>query len=249
MPNQTGIGPVTQSLSRAFISSSVVMLAFVATGFASPARAEATSYPAMAPVSQYLIPDEHTEIALARTAAPASISDRAEVLVLGQDAYRTAVKGTNGFVCLVERSWGATTDAPEFWNPKIRSPVCANAAAARTYLPSVLMKTRLVLAGKSTADIAQALSLAYDSKELPALEAGAMCYMMSRQQYLNDDGKSWHPHMMWFVSGDAADTWGANLPDSPALATNVPEDRMTIFMVLVNHWSNGSPASTSHTMH
>jgi len=249
MSNQTAIGPVMRSLRRVHFISSVVMIASVAMEFVSPQRAEATSYPAMAPVSQYLIPDEHAEIALARTAAPASISDRAEVLVLGRDAYRTAVKGTNGFVCLVERSWGATTDSPEFWNPKIRSPICANAAAARTYLPGVLMKTKLVLAGKSAADVAQALSSAYDSKELPALEPGAMCYMMSRQQYLNDDGKSWHPHMMWFVSGDAAETWGANLPDSPALATDVPEDRMTIFMVLVNHWSNGSPASASHTMH
>jgi len=249
MPNQTGIGPGMRSLSRACFISSFMMIAFVATGFVSPARAETTSYPVMAPVSQYLIPDEHTEIALARSAAPASISDRAEVLVLRRDAYRTAVKGTNGFVCLVERSWGATTDAPEFWNPKIRSPVCANAAAARTYLPGVLMKTQLVLAGKSTTEIAQAISSAYDRSELPALEPGAMCYMMSKQQYLNDDGKSWHPHMMWFVSGDVAETWGANLPDSPALATNVPEDRMTIFMVLVGHWSNGSPASASHTMH
>jgi hypothetical protein len=249
MPSQTGIGPVVQSARRVHFIPSLMTMAFVATGAVSPAQAKTTAYPVMAPVSQYLIPDEHAEIALARSAAPASISDRAEVLVLGRDAFRTAVKGTNGFVCLVERSWGASTDAPEFWNSKIRSPICANAAAARTYLPGVLMKTRLVLAGKSATEIAQAISSAYDRKELPALEPGAMCYMMSRQQYLNDEGKSWHPHMMWFVSGDATETWGANLPDSPALATNVPEDRMTIFMVLVGHWSNGSPAPASHTVH
>jgi hypothetical protein len=104
----------------------------------SLAQAEMTPYLAMAPFSQYLIPDEHDEIALARSAAPASISDEAEVLVLGRDAYTIAVKGTNGFVCPVERSWSAATDFAEFWNPKIIAPICLNPPAARTYLPGVL---------------------------------------------------------------------------------------------------------------
>ena len=96
------------------------------------AQAEKAAYPAMAPVDEYLIADENSEIALARSAAPASISDGAEVMVLGRKGFTTAVKGTNGFLCVVERSWGAATDAPEFWNPKIRSPICFNPAAART---------------------------------------------------------------------------------------------------------------------
>jgi hypothetical protein len=188
------------------------------------------------------MPDKATEIALARSAAPASISDKAEVLVMGSSGYTAAVKGRNGFVCLVERSWGAATDFPEFWNPKISSPICVNPPGARTYLPGVLMKAKLALAGKSKTAIAQAIRSALDKKVLPALEPGAMCYMMSRLQYLSDHDKSWHPHMMWFVAGDAARTWGANLPGSPTLAANDPEDRMTIFLVWVNHWSDGTPA-------
>jgi hypothetical protein len=206
------------------------------------AQADMAPYPAMSPPSQYLMPDEHSEIALARSAAPASISDGAEVLVLRREGYTTATKGTNGFVCLVERSWGAATDFPEFWNPKIISPICMNAPAARTYLPGVLMKAKLALAGKSKTEIAQAVKSAFDSKELPPLEPGGMCYMMSRQQYVGDQGKSWHPHMMWFVSPDMATTWGANLPDSPTFASNDPEDRVTIFLVWVGHWSDGTPA-------
>lgn len=256
MTNQTGIGAMKLSVLRTYLISSFTIVALVATVFVSPAQAEITPYPAMAPLSQYLIPDEQSEIALARSAAPASISDRAEVLVLGRDEYRTAVKGANGFVCLVERSWGAATDFPEFWNPKIIAPICVNPPAARTYLPGVLVKAKLALAGKSRTQIAQAITSAYDRKELPALEPGAMCYMMSRQQYLSDDDRSWHPHMMWFVSGDAAKTWGANLPGSPALAANAPEDRMTIFLVWVGHWSDGTSVpqdvhamSAPHTMH
>jgi len=62
-----------------------------------------TPYPSMAAVEQYLISDENSEIELARSAAPASISGNAEVLILRRDGYTTAAKGTNGFVCIVER--------------------------------------------------------------------------------------------------------------------------------------------------
>jgi hypothetical protein len=205
------------------------------------AQAEKASYPSMAPLDQYLMPDVNSEIALARSGAPASISDAAEVMVLGAKGYTTAVKGTNGFLCIVERSWGAATDEPEFWNPKVRAPICFNATAARTFAPIFLMKTRLVLAGKSKQEIVEATASALDKQELPALEPGAMCYMLSRQQYLNDRGMSWHPHVMFFVRGDAAKTWGADLPGSPVLAANDPEERATIFMVAVGKWSDGMP--------
>ena len=99
----------------------LAFLVYALSGASCPAQAqsEKASYPAMAPLDQYLMPDANSEIALARTAAPASISDGAEVMVLGPKGYTTAVKGTNGFLCIVERSWGAATDAPEFWNPKV----------------------------------------------------------------------------------------------------------------------------------
>jgi len=207
------------------------------------AQSEKATYPVMAPLNQYLIPDEKSEIALARTAAPPSISDDAEVMVLGPKGFTTAVQGKNGFLCLVERGWGATSDNPDFWNPKVRSPICFNPAAARTFAQIFLMKTKLVLAGKSKTEIVQATASALDKKELPALEPGAMCYMMSKQQYLSDEGKSWHPHLMFFVLGNAEKTWGANLEGSPVIAANDPEERVTIFMVWVGEWSDATPDS------
>src|SRR3984885_4399699 len=118
------------------------------------ARAQAAKalYPVMAPLDQYLIPDEKAEIALARSAAPTSISNAAEVMVLRRDGYTTAVKGSNGFVCIVERSWANPTNDPQFWNPKVRAPHSFNSPAARTSLPFFLMKSKLVLAGKSKAE-------------------------------------------------------------------------------------------------
>jgi len=222
-----------------------------ASGFVIPvlfvwlagARAQAAKapYPVMAPLDQYLIPDETAEIALARSAAPPSVSDAAEVMVLRRDRYATAVKGSNGFICLVERSWGKATDDAEFWNARIRAPHCFNPAAARTFLPIYLKKTNLVLAGKSQAQILAAITSGLEDKELPAPAPGAMCYMMAKRQYLGDDGLSWHPHLMFFVSGDVGKSWGANLPGSPVIAVNDPQERVTIFMVLSRTWSDGTP--------
>lgn len=228
----------------------VFVLASALLGLAALSQAQAQApqdpYPAMAPVDQYLSPDAAAEIALARSAAAPSISDDAGVMVLEKAGYSTLAKGTNGFVCIVVRSWGASTDNPEFWNPKIRAPICFNPPAARTYLPIYLMKTRLVLTGKTKAEIAQVTASALDKKELPALEPGAMCYMTSKQQYLSDSDPHWHPHLMFFVPGDAAKSWGANLPGSPIFAANNPEIRETTFLVPVHTWSDGTPGPEMH---
>ena len=113
------------------------------------AQQTATPYRSMAPLDQYLIADPKAEIALAKSAAPASIADNAEVMVLERQGYKTAVAGTNGFLCIVERSWTAGFGDPGFWNPKIRGPICFNPPAVRTYLPMTIARTRLALAGKS----------------------------------------------------------------------------------------------------
>ena len=139
------------------------LLSGVAWAASSAATPNPTPYPNMAPLQQYLMA-EADEIALARSAGPESIARDAEVLVLGEHGYATAVHGSNGFVCLVERGWVAPLDNPDFWNPKLRGPLCLNAAAARTYLPITLMKTKLILEGKSAAAMAQAIGSALDSR-------------------------------------------------------------------------------------
>jgi hypothetical protein len=218
----------------------VFLIAGVLPAANQQAGAQADPYPAMAPLEEYLMPKD-AEVAMARSAAPSSISDKATVMVLGRDGYSIAVPGTNGFLCYVERSWAKPVDDAEFWNPKMRAPNCFNDAAARSIAQIYLMKTRLVLAGQLKAQIAHAIAAALDEKKLPALAPGAMCYMMSKQQYLQDKGKSWRPHLMFFVAGDAAQSWGANQPDSPVIAANDAEARVTIMMVVVHDWSDGTP--------
>ena len=221
--------------------SAVFLLLLIGPGAARPANAQADPYPTMAPLGQYQMPQE-AEVAMARSAAPASVSSHATVMVLGRKGYTTVATGTNGFTCLVERGWGAATDAADFWNPKVRAPHCFNAAAARTFLPIYLLKTKLVLAGKSKADILRGVKAAFASHELPALAPGTMVYMMSKEQYLNDEGKNWHPHLMFYVADATAASWGGNLPGSPVIAADDPQEHVTIMMVVVRHWSDGTAA-------
>ncbi|HMK31281.1 MAG TPA: hypothetical protein VK473_16475 [Terriglobales bacterium] len=197
-------------------------------------------YPSMAPVDQYLMPDRSSEIALARSAAPESISRDAEVLVLAPHGYETAIRGKNGFVCIVERSWTAPIDDPNFWNPKLRAPICLNAAAARSYLPRTIKKTALLLAGRTKAQMIETIAAAIDSNELPPMEPGAMCYMLSKQGYLSDRDGHWHPHLMFFVSQGDPGAWGADLPGSPIIAFNQSWERLTTFLVPVRQWSDGT---------
>jgi hypothetical protein len=218
----------------------VFVLAVVMSA-ARPGQAQDTKtpYPSMAPVEQYMM-DRQAEIALARSAAPESISRDAEVLVLGRHGYEAAVKGKNGFVCLVERSWTAPIDDPNFWNPKLRGPICLNPPAARSYLPLSLKKTELVLAGQSKAQMFESIKAGLDKKELPTPEVGAMAYMLSKDQYLGDSARHWHPHLMFFLPQTDTATWGADLKNSPILAANDPEDRLTIFFIPVAKWSDGT---------
>jgi len=212
------------------------------SGMRAGAQESKTPYPAMAPVEQYMM-ERNAEIALARSAAPESISAEAEVMVMTRHGYETAVAGKNGFVCVVQRSWTAGIEEPDFWNPKLRAPICFNAPAARSYLPLTIKKTELVLAGKTKAEMSTGIKSALERKELPGIEPGAMCYMMSKQQYLGDAVGKWHSHVMFFVPLTKAEAWGAGLAGSPVLADYNEQDKVTVFMVKVGKWSDGSEAA------
>jgi hypothetical protein len=198
-----------------------------------------TTYPSMAPLEQYLMTDRDAEIALARSAAPESISGDAEVLVLGRHGFETAAKGKNGFVCLVERSWTSAAD-PDFWNPKVRTPICYNAADARSLLARNIKRTNLILAGRTQAQVDEAIFAAVDKKELLAVEPGAMCYMMSKQGYGADGAEHGPSHLMFYFPQTDPAIWGANLAGSPVIGLTDTREHVTTFVVAVQHWSDGT---------
>jgi hypothetical protein len=226
-----------------------LMIAVFIAPLPAPAQGGTPSYPTMAPVDQYLMADQNAEIALARSAAPASISRDATVMVLGRHGYTTVAEGKNGFVCVVERAWMSPFDSPQFWNPKMRGPICFNPPASRSILPLTLKRTDLVLTGSSKAQVMDGIRASLKAKQLPALEPGAMSYMMSRQGYLGDSIGHWHSHLMFYVPLTQAASWGADLPGSPVMLNpqfgGAPEP-LTEFMVRVLEWSDGTPSAAEH---
>jgi hypothetical protein len=195
----------------------------------------------MAPVEQYRIKSRDEEIALARSAAPSAISAAAEVLVLGDRGYETAVKGTNGFVCFVERSWAAPFSDPEFWNPAGRAPNCFNATAARTELPQLRTRTEWVLAGATKQEIIERTRSAYANHTFKTPEPGAFTYMLSKG--FNDAvGSHWLPHLMFFIPHDQTSVWGACREELPIICHDGSDIETTVLLVPVRAWSDGSTA-------
>jgi len=220
-------------------------------------KAEAAApYPKMAPIDQYLM-DRDAEIALARSAAPASISRDATILVLGRKGYEKAVEGKNGFVCLVGRSWSGPFDWPEFWNPKIKAADCLNPQAARSLVPVFYLRAKMTMAGHSKAEMLSALTAAYANKQLPELESGAMDYMMSKSSYLTDEGDHNMPHLMFDTLVQDKD-WGAGAEGSPVMASPYwfffPNQHaetkklppILVFLVGAGTWSDGTPVDMHH---
>jgi hypothetical protein len=197
-------------------------------------------YPTMAPIAQYRM-DRDAEIAMARTAAPASISRDAEILVLGQKNFETAVQGKNGFVCAVGRAFAGPVNNPEFWNPKNRSPICYNPPAARTLWAYALKQTGMALAGASRAQITDAIRTAVARKELGAPESGSMAYMMSKEAYLTDRRGHNLAHLMFELPRNGV------FQDEPDFFVTWDPAPVIEFNVPVGQWSDGTPVTAPHS--
>jgi hypothetical protein len=246
------VNTVKRTFVTAMASGALTVVAALSVMSSASAEDAKPQYPKMAPIEQYLIPNRADEIALARSAAPDAISRDATVLVLGTHGYETAVKGTNGFVCMVERGWTSALDWPEIWNPKIKGPDCLNPPAARSLLPVVDLTTAMVLARSSEPEIMAAIQAGYQKKQLPALEPGAMSYMMSKSAYLTDSDHHNLAHVMFFNTLPDGQIWGADLPGSPIASSSFwfpnnddnPQAHglpaVLVFVVGVKRWSDGT---------
>lgn len=135
--------------------------------------------------------------------------------------------------------------ARNFWNPKLRGPICFNRPAARSILPMTYKRTEMVLAGQSKAQIIEGIK-AFVNRGLPPLEPGAMSFMMSKEQYLTDHGQhNWIAHLMFYTPVMNGSVWGADLPDSPVLLNpqfHGDPEPIDVFMVPTGRWSDGTRA-------
>ena len=226
-------------MTRNRIATGIVALCLM-SGAAEFAVAGAASspYTSRAPIAQYMMASPEQEIAFARSAAPPSISGDAEILVLRAHGYETAVKGKNGFVCLVERAWDADFNDPIFWNPTVRGADCLNPEAARSVLPHLRERTNWVLAGLSKAEMRARTKAEISANTYILPGAGAMAFMMSKEQLLAIQNPHWRPHLMFFVANVNNGTWGANLDGSPVMMGVNGSDPIKTFLVPVWKWSD-----------
>jgi hypothetical protein len=232
------------------VTGFIVLVVALGTPRSLHAQDSKSPYPNMAPLQQYLM-DRNAEIELAKSAAPEAISRDAKVLVLGQHGYETAVEGKNGFVCVVERGWMSPFEgdgSENFWNPKLRGPICYNPPSARSILPLVYKRTEMVMAGQSKAQLIDGMKT-FVQRELPPLEPGAMSYMMSKDQYLSDEGHHhWIAHLMFYTPFMDGANWGSDLPNSPVMLNpqfhGAPEP-VDVFMIPAGMWSDGTPDPVS----
>ena len=196
-------------------------------------------------LTPYLIADRAAEVALARTAAPSDISEKATVLVLTPKGYTEASRGTNGFTCIVMRSFAAAPDDPAFWNPHVSAPHCFNEPAARTVLPAVLAQIDWALAGATPAELNARIKKAYANKRFTMPAAGAMAYMLSPKQHLSDADPHWMPHLMFYFDRSLkATTFGAGGMTAPIIDASAgqPNFPMQVIYIPIRTWSDGTPA-------
>jgi hypothetical protein len=119
----------------------------------------------------------------------------------------------------------AAFDWPEFWNPKVRAADCLNPQDARSIMPIAFLRSRMVMAGRSKAEILSAIKAAFEIRQLPDLENGAMDYMMSKSAYLTDEGDHNVPHPMFYTPVKDGKDWGSGAAGSPIMSSPIGSSR------------------------
>jgi hypothetical protein len=210
----------------------LLLVAILLSFTVSAVWAQSPKYP---PLAEYMMPRD-AEMALARSAAPAKISERATIKVLTTSGYRVAREGDNGFVCMVMRGWTAPTYTPAqlrdlVYDPKLRAPICFDPAASRTVMPFYELRTALGMEGKTPDQIAEGVQAAYVKGALPKRDGVTFAYMWSADQNLGPEVGHWHPHMMVFAPYFENSMLGGNEFGSPL--PFVSDDAGTPFAVVI----------------
>jgi hypothetical protein len=141
--------------------------------------------------------DRAAEIALAKSAAPAAISDRARVWILTDRGYQIADSGKGPVNCYVGRPWVESVE-----------PHCLDAEGSATILPIQIRRVELYIAGKSFEEAEREIASGIAAGKFRLPTRPAVTYMMSAaQDLITETGNSvgsWQPHLMIYFP---------NLPD------------------------------------
>ncbi len=136
------------------------------------------------------------QIALAESAAPAEVSSKATVYILGLKGHEKVREGTNGFSCFVGRHFVEPTETTI-------EPTCFDAEGSRTLLLVYLHGEELRAAGESEADIKADIANGYKDGRFQYPSKPGFLYMMSSENRLgpaSDKGTGiFPPHLMFYA--------------------------------------------------
>ena len=132
--------------------------------------------------------------------SPIHLPGDAEVMVMGRHGYEVAVKGKNGFVCMVERGWTAGVDDPVFWNQDTGSDLLQ--PTGRAVQCSHHGQEDRVGDRRDDPKSRPAEAIKGRFRQEGVAGDGAWCrsapYCPSRGT-VNDSDGHWRPHLMFFV--------------------------------------------------
>jgi len=168
------------------------------------------------------------QIELALSAAPAEVSSKATVYVLGPKGYEKAREGAGGFSCFIWRSFKETKQVSA-------SPACFDAEGSRTLMVTVMRREELRAQGKSEAEIKDDIARGYKDGRYNAPGPGFL-YMMSNANYFYDsEAKQWGavpPHVMFYAPNKTVKDVGYE-SKSPTMVPYLTGDGPEALMVVM----------------
>jgi hypothetical protein len=184
------------------------------------------------------------QIGLALSAAPTEVSSKATVYVLGLKGYEKAREGTNGFSCLIERSFKGTTQTSS-------APACFDAVGSGSIMVAYLRREELRAEGKSEAEIKDDIAKGYEDGRFKVPGPGFL-YMMSNENFVynNVSGKSGFvaPHLMFYAPNKTANDVGYDSvsPTMVPYLTGSGIGPESLLFVAAEKPSQGDSAGESH---
>jgi hypothetical protein len=190
--------------------------------------------------------DRQKEIALALSACPASVADKAAVYVLEKSGYVKVRESQNGFTAIV----GHTL-------PNSMDPQCMNAEAARTHIPPILKLAEMRAQGKSSDEIKRTIAESRAKGIFPQPTGLGIDYMLSTENVVpNFKGgvSPYPPHVMLFVPGMTNSELGADVtlgadgnPHAPAFVVNEGTPQAIVIINAEAHAGPGVPTEHNHS--
>jgi hypothetical protein len=180
--------------------------------------------------------DRDQEIALALSAAPPKVAEKAGVYVLDKTGYVKARDSQNGFTCWVDHRI-----------PNAVEPQCTDEEGTKTFLPKALMIASLRAQGKPEPEIRQAVKDAIAKGTLKGPSKPGIDYMLSTKNVVTiDDEKGiaapFPPHLMFYAPNMTNAMWGSD--GSPASPLFVVDEGTPFALVIVP--AAGGPSGHSH---